>query len=171
MPNKIRKIIKYLLYILWSNVIYGFIVYYVFTWLGGYSLLCAYLGNLALIIAGLAMDEYLHKFLQSKKLIAELKEEKDSKKNFSFVQWIMNSFVSFKTILYLFYVFILIFSQVIIFHPVSVGDNIKNFISANEYTILFLIALDTLIRQFSSDRKRMKKIAEKLEKSLTENQN
>ena len=53
MSEKIKKIVKYVLYALTSNVIYGLLLFFVFTRLAGYSLLYAYLGNLALIIIGL----------------------------------------------------------------------------------------------------------------------
>ena len=170
MPNKARQISKHLLYIIGSNVIYGLVVYYAFTWLSGYSLLYAYLGNLTLIAFGLAIDEYTQKMLQSKKLVMQLKEDKHREKNYRLVQWITDSFISFKTILYLFYVIILITSQIISFNPTLLSENVRNFISANSYSILFLIALDRLIVQFFDDKKKMKKVAENLKKSLAENQ-
>ena len=170
MPNTMRKIGKYSVYFLWSNLIYGLIVYHVFTWLSGRSLLYAYFENLALIIVGLCIDEYMQRALQSEKLVVELKAEKDGEKNARFVRWITDSFISFKTSLYLFYVVILIFSQIIRFDPTLVGENMGAFINANDYSILVLIALDTLIKQFSSDRDRMKVISENLVKALGKDQ-
>ena len=168
MPSKTKKLGGYLFYLLLSNVIYGLFVYQVFTWLVGYSLLYAYLGNLLLIILGLAWDEYMQRHLQSKKLTIQLKQEKDRELNQRFVRWLMESFISFKTALYLFYVFILIISQFIKFFPELLGENAKIFISANDYSILFLIALDTMSTQFAKDRQRMKIIAKNLEKALAE---
>ena len=57
MSETIGKIINYVLYVLLSNVIYGLLIFFVFTWLVRYSLLYAYLGNLSLIIIGLGMNE------------------------------------------------------------------------------------------------------------------
>ena len=168
MQNKIRQIGNHLLYVLWSNVIYGLIVYHVFILLARHSLLYAYLGNLVLIILGLLIDAYTIKMLQSKKFIQQLKEEKGAEKNYRVVKRIIDNFVSFKTALYMFYVFILIFSQIIVFDPTLVGENISNFILANNYSILFLIAFDMLIKQFSEDKRKMKAISEKFQKSLTE---
>ena len=170
MLNKIKQISKHLIYIIGSNIIYGLIVYCVFKWLSGYSLLYAYLGNIVLIVSGLALDEYSQKMFQSEDLVKQLKEDKNSEKNYRLIQWIMDSFVSFKTILYLFYIFILIISQLIKFDPTLFSENIRNFIGANDYSILFLISLDTLIGQFSNDRERMKKISEKFKKSWSESQ-
>ena len=171
MLNKIKRICKYLLYFLWSNTIYGLIVYYVFTWLSGYSLSWAYLGNLMLIVFGLTIDEQAIKMLHSKKLVTQLKGEKNIEKNYRLVQSITDSFISFKTTLYLFYVFTLVISQIINFNPELLSEGIRNFINANAYSILFLIALDRLIAQFSNDREKMKEASEKLKKSLTETQN
>jgi hypothetical protein len=167
---KIKQIGKHLLFIFYSNAIYGLILYFAFTWLAGYSLLFAYLGNLALIVLGLAWDEFNQKWLQSKKAVLLLKKEKDIEKNYRFVQQLMDSFVSIKTALYLFYIIILIFSQILDFYPALAGGNLGNFILANNYSILFLVAFDMLIGQFSKDRERMKKISAYLKKSLTENQ-
>ena len=167
MSNKIKQIGKHLFYILWSNVIYGLILYFLFTWLAEYSLLYAYFGNLSLIIIGLAIDAYFLKILQSKKLMMQLKEENDAK-NYRLIQRLVDSFVSFKTILYLFYVIILIFSQILTINPTFVGENISNFILANNYSILFLIAFDMLLGQFSKDKERMKEISENMKKSLVD---
>ena len=170
MPNKIKQIGKFLLFFLWSNAIYGLSVYFVFTWLAKHSLLSAYFGNLVLIILGLAIDLYMYKTLQPKKFVTELKAERGAKKTYNAIQWGLGNYVSFKTTLYLFYVVILILSQVIVFHSTFLGENVSSFVMANNYSILFLIAVDMLIKQFSEDRERMKAISETLRKSLTENE-
>ena len=166
MVDKIKKIGKFLLFFLYSNVIYGFIVYFIFTWLSGYSLLYGYFGNLALIIIGLAIDIYLYRILQSKNLAMQLKNEADPEKAYRFIQMVLDNYVSFKTVLYLFYVIILILSQILVFYPSLLGKNISNFIIANNYSILFLIALDMLIKQFRTDRERLKEIAVNLKKNI-----
>ena len=169
MSNKIKQIAKHLFYILWSNVLYGLILYFVFTWLAGYSLLYAYFWNFTLIILGLSIDAYFLKMLQSKKILTQLKEGKDAEINYRLIQWLVDSFVSFKTILYLFYIIILIISQIIDVNSTFLDESISNFILANNYSILFLVAFDMLLTQFSKDKERMKKISENLKKSLAEN--
>jgi len=168
MPNMIKRVSSYICYLLLSNVIYGLFVYHVFTWLSGYSLRYAYFGNVLLIILGLVWDECSQRYLQSKKLAAQLNKEKDRELNQRVVSWIMESFISFKTALYLFYVFILIISQLIKFDLSLLEENVTTFVSANDYSILLLIALDTMSTQFSNDRQRMKTIAENLEKTFAE---
>ena len=170
MAGKIKKIGRYAIYLIGSNAIYGVMVYHVFTWLSGYSLVLAYFGNLAMIVLGLSIDEYALKMLQSEKLAMQVKEEKDSEINYRMIEGIMSSFISFKTALYLFYIFILLFSQIVKFYPTIVGENMRNFIGANDYSILFLLAFDTIIANFTKDRQRMEKIYDEFKKSLAENQ-
>lgn len=74
MPNKAKQISKYILYAISTNIIYGLILYHVCTWLSRYSLIYSYLGNLALIVIGLALDELTHKMYQSKRFVMQIKE-------------------------------------------------------------------------------------------------
>ncbi|MGL4670359.1 MAG: hypothetical protein ACRCVG_07210 [Methanobacteriaceae archaeon] len=108
--------------------------------------------------------------IQSKDIVTGLMKEKDMEKSYNSIQGLIDSAISFKTELYLFYVFILIFSQIIDFSPELVSEDLANFILANSYSILLLIAFDRIIQNFSNDRKRMKKISANLKKSLSENQ-
>ncbi len=168
MLNKIKQISNFILYDLLFIIIYGIILYFIFTWLAGYSLLYAYLGNIALILLVLAVDEYTIKLFQSKNLVMRLMKEKDIEKTYSSTQELMGSLISFKTELYLFYIFILIFSQIIEFNPTFVGGNLSKFILANSYSILLLIAFDRTIQNFQNDRKRISEISTNLKKSLNE---
>jgi len=166
MPKKLRKILKYVLFALISNVIYGLGMYYVYKWLVGYSILYAYLGTLVLIIIGLIWDELNHKYylwaMQTKEYAIQME------KSFLFRLY-LDAFISFKTILYLFYIFVLIVSQIIKFNPAIVNESFGNFILSFEYAILFIIAYDMVIGQFSKDRARMKKISAKFKESLNKN--
>lgn len=170
MLNKIKQICKYLLFVLLSNVIFGLIYYFVFTWLVGYSLLYAYLGSLTLIIIGLGLDYYVQKWLLSEKVVTEIKKLKkeDWEKNYRLIKWQMDNFVSFKTILFVFYFFILVVSQVINIDPTLIGKELSNFILANSYGIVLIIAFDRIISQFSKDRKEMIKSSENFKKSWNE---
>ena len=171
MGNKLKKICKFVLFFIYSNVIYGLIVYFTFIWLSGYSLMLGYFGNILLIILGLLLDVYLQKFLKSKNLAIQLKDEKNPEKAFRTIKTILDNYISFKTVLYLFYVIILILSQILVFYPSLFGDNISNFIEANSYSILFLIALDMLSKQFTKDRGELREIAENLNNALAKSEN
>ncbi|MDR3069849.1 MAG: hypothetical protein LBU38_02405 [Propionibacteriaceae bacterium] len=161
---------KYLLAELLGTVIYGVVIYFVFTWLAGYSLLYAYFGNLALIVLLIASEEYLLRALESEAIFKRLSERETEEAAYRSLQKSIENNISFKTILYLFYVFILIFSKILETNPGLVGEDLSSFILSNNYSILLLIALDRLIGQFSNERERMNKLSAKLEKYFTENQ-
>jgi len=166
MHNKLIKIIKYALYILFGSVIYGLILFFVYTQLAGYSLILAYLGNLVLIIIALVSDSLAFKVydtaMQSKKHVEEFRKSR-------FLRFQLDSYISFKTTLYMFYIFILFFSQLVNSNQVSINEDVMSFISANEYGILLLIAVDLLTGQFKKDREKSKIYKEKIEKYLADN--
>ena len=170
MSSKMIRISKYLAYAVASNAIYGFILYSLVTWLAGYSLLYAYLGNLALIALGLAIDELILKAFQSEKLVMQIKKDKDSEKNYRFSQWMLGNYVSFKAILYLFYAFLLIASQIIDFNHTIVGGDLGNFIRTTDYSIVIIVAFDEFGERFSQGRRKAETASEKFEKYWTDNQ-
>ena len=168
MGAKLKRIIKFILFFIYSNAIYGVIVFLVFTWLSKYSLLAGYLGNLALIIIGLAIDSKIRKFVQPQNVIKQLENEKDAEKGYRYIQLLLENYVSFKIVLYLFYVIILILSQVLAYNPTLLSENISNFIIANEYSIMFLMALDMLFEQFRKDKSFFRTISENLKNAISE---
>ena len=170
MLKKIKSAKKYLLYAFFTNIIFGLIYYFVFSWLVQYSLLYAYVGCLVLIFTGLYLDKYLLKGIVSRKTVAQIKSltDKDKEKNYRLIQRILDSFVSFKTILFVFYFFITVASQVLNIAPTLVGEDINNFVTANSYGIVLLLALDMIIEQFSKDRADMKEEAELFEQYMNE---
>jgi len=72
---------------------------------------------------------------------------------------ILDNFVSFKAVLYLFYMLILIVSEIFELEQTLVGINLVNFITVTKYSILLLVAFDMLIAQFTKDRQRVRTIA------------
>ncbi|GHU65574.1 hypothetical protein AGMMS49983_13490 [Clostridia bacterium] len=169
MLKKIRQRGKYIVTELIGAVIYVGILYFVSTWLAGYSLLAAYFGNLALMILFFGLEELSIRALESKGLPKKLSEGKDREKLYRDIKAFENN-ISFKTMLYIVYVFILIFSQIIDTYPAFAGNDFSNFILSNNYSILLLIALDMLLGQISKERARMKNLSEKLKSSFTEEQ-
>lgn len=166
MLNRTKKIGKYLVVTFLANIVFGVILYYGFTFLGSYSQLYAYLWNFVVIVIVLASDELTLKSFESEKVIAKIKKDKNPQKVYQSLERSLNNLGSFKGDLYLFYIFILVFSQIIELHPGLVGDNLGHFISANSYSILLLIAFDTLIMQYTKDRERMKQMLKKLKKAI-----
>jgi len=164
MLNKIMKLIKHLLYAVTSNVLYGVAVYYIYTALVGKSLVYVYLVNLVLIVLFLVLDEAVLRMWESEKFVMQLKNEKNFRKDYRYIKLYFDAFVSFKTILYLFYIFILFAAQIINLYPTLINENLVNFVFANNYSILLLIATDQLIGQFLKDKRRIKKISAEIEK-------
>ncbi|MCL1797289.1 MAG: hypothetical protein FWG24_03130 [Eggerthellaceae bacterium] len=158
---------KYAAFLLISTGLYGLAMFFVYTWLSRYSLLLAYFGNLALIIIALLWDEgnfkMYDKVMQSKEALAELKESRA----FSFT---LEGFISFKAALYLFYVLILVFSHVVAAYPNFMPESLASFITANEYSILLLIAVDMFSGQFVKDRKRASAVLGKFKEAWSEEQ-
>ena len=170
MPEKIMQISRNLIFSFLSIVILGVVIYFFTSWLTGYSLLYAYIGNLLLIIVILTTDELMQVYMQSDRFILQMKKGKDIKKKYSSVQWSLENFVSFKTDLYLFYIIVLIGSEIVNFYPALVKDDFNNFFLINRYNILLLFAFDSLIEKISENKEKMKKLSAKLKKSLSENQ-
>jgi len=165
MSRKIIQLLKYASFIILSTSVYGLAMYFVYTWLAGYSLLLAYLGNLVLIIIALVWDEANFKMYDS---IIESKKALEEVKGSRFFRYVLDSFISFKAALYLYYVLIMIFSQIVNAYPALVHENIGSFVSANEYSILLLIAVDLFSGQFSKDRKRAGEVLKRFENAWDE---
>lgn len=167
MRTKIKRAGGFLLYALLTNLIYGAILYLGFTWLAGFSEVIAHFWNLALIILGLAIDTSSKELIQTERLAKQLRSEKEVQQASGLINWIADHFVSFKTILYIFYALILVISPVIDLNPTLLGDSLTSFIQSNSYSILFVIAFDMIVAQVtkdSEDRKKMRASWEKLRK-------
>lgn len=169
MTNRIRQVGRHALYVIVSNTVFGLVYYVTFTWLIGYSLLYAYAGSLALIVLGIQLDRPVRKAVRPEAVMADLSKlkEKDREKNYRLVQWFIASFVSFKTVLFVFYFLILVVSQVINIAPDLAGAKLSNFVLANNYGIVLLIAFDRIAGQFAKDRKEMAEVSAALQKSWT----
>ncbi|MCL2807394.1 MAG: hypothetical protein FWD27_04415 [Coriobacteriia bacterium] len=165
MKNKIKQIGKHVLYVLFSSALYGLALYLVTIWLAGYSLLWAYVGNLVLIIFALWSDEFAIKQFKS---AITTKEGREALEKDRFFWFYADSFVSYKTVLYLFYVVVLIASQVAEFYPDIFSEEVASFLLANRFSILILLAYDMLTQQFSKDRTRAKALSEELKARTAE---
>lgn len=168
MPSKLKRIIRYCLYFLLSNALYGIVLYYSVTNLAQVSLLYGYLANLGFIILGLAIDVYILHSYESPKFIEKAKAEKNRELAYRLISLQLNSFISFKTSLYLFYILVLIVSQVISFNPDFSNTNIENFVRAVDYSVILLLAYDELRGQFSKDKSRISTIFENFKKKWNE---
>ena len=161
--QKATQLLKYASFFLVSTSIYGLAMFFAYIWLARYSVLLAYLGNLVLIIIALVWDEanlkVLDSLTESKEALLEMKKSRS-------IWWVLDSFISFKAALYLYYVLIMLFSRVLQSYPTLVHENLVSFINANEYSILLLIAVDLFAGQFVADRVKARAIRAKIEKAI-----
>ena len=170
MSNKFKQIIESIIYVIFTNIVFGLIYFFVFSWLVEYSLLFAYFGCLGLIVIGLVLDNIMKKGLASEKTITTIKglSEKDKIANYRMLKFITDSFVSFKTVLFVFYIFVLIASQVISFNPSLAGEKFSNFVTANSYGLVLVIAFYMIVDQIPKDKLEMKEKAAIIEKAINE---
>lgn len=172
MKNKIKKMGGHVFYIILSNTVYGVTLYFVVTLALKTSELLAYCINLGFIIMGLLLDRWIIlKVYQPKKLaeeIRKLEKEKDRALNNRIIKWQLEYFVSFKTSLFFFYIFILLFSQLIKFKPELVGPEINSFINTIDYSVIILLAFKDFSEEFSKDKNRMKEVSEEYDKNMSE---
>ena len=168
MMKTLKRVFLYILFTLLANSIFGLILYFGFTFLTDISIVLAYLWNVLLIIIMLIIDEKSLKSMESGDLAKKVKEHKEPEKLVNGIGQSLKYLGSFKSDLYMFYIFILIISQVIELYPALFGESLRYFIQANSYSVLLLIAFDTLFRQFAKDRIRINRIMENLRKSLEE---
>lgn len=164
MNGKFKQMRRFILYILFSNLIYGFVLYYSVTALARVSLVYAYVANLFFIVFGLLTDEYLLRSYASPKFVAKAKKEKNVEQNYKLMMLQLNSFVSFKTVLYLFYILVLVVSQITSFMPHFSSENLGNFLRTVDYSVILLLAYDEMRSQFSKDRDRVGSITEKFKR-------
>ena len=116
MFKKLLKRSRFILLELLGAAVYGVVLYFLFTWLAGYSLLYAYFGSLVLMILLIAAEEYSIRIMESDDTLKKMSEQAAQKGREDFYRSQAEGFVyntSVKTILYLFYVFILIFSKIV----------------------------------------------------------
>jgi len=131
-------------------VIYGLITYFGIFARGtdGFALR-TYIWNLVMIMLVLLFD---------RKYLAKLKKKKSG----------ALYFVSFKASLYLFYMFALIASRLMILidftelgRDAEVLYSFSTYLLSIEYGLILLVAADKFIDQFVKDKKQMKEIAER----------
>lgn len=149
----VKQFIKYSCYIIYSNLIFALIVYFTYTWLLKYSLIFVYIGNAILIVLALMVDNWAYRQLNQ---IMDSDDDFNKVKNSKLFLFYLESFVSFKTVLYLFYIIILVISEVISYNPNLLSDGLMNFVVANKYSVVLLISIERLMKQVEVDRGKTK---------------
>ena len=155
-PGKPVKMLLYGLYSLFGAAGFGYAAYaIVYLQLAGGSMLRAYLYNAAMIIIVLALDKAVQNYMLSEKFIV-------TRENRTFARYMLfDNLVSYKTVLYLFYTFILIASRVSIMQPELVSESFRGFVLSIEYCLILVVAFDKFIDHLTKDMSRIRKISEK----------
>jgi len=157
MPNSKKPVLSYFLYTFYAiamAVIYGLITYYGIFARGteGFALR-TYIWNLMLITLVLLMDRLY---------LSKLKKHAEKRKAAKRKTKVMH-FISFKASLYLFYMFALIASRLLLL--LNSGEmealySFRSYLLSIEYGLILLVAADKFIDQFIKDKKIMRQIAE-----------
>ena len=141
-----KKAIKFF-WAVWFAFGHFWLTVVVFNNLAGRSMLAATVTNFALIIVFLVEDRLGEYF-------AAKQQMKDPNKKQNVFMRILKSYlnsVSFKTALYLFYIFILVCSAIDNVEPGLFSEGFSLYLLTVEYGILVLVAADTFLNQFFKD--------------------
>jgi len=148
----------YSVYAIGMAAIYGFITYFGIFARGtdGFALR-TYVWNLFIIAFVLIIDRIY---------IAKLKKKAEERRGVNKRGKVLH-FVSFKASLYLFYMFALIASRLMLLldlgevaREAEVIHSFRDYILSIEYGLILLVASDKFIDQFMKDKKQMREIAE-----------
>ena len=158
MPYSKKPAVSYLLYTLYAVImaaIYGLITYFGIFARGteGFALR-TYIWNLVLITLVLLVD---------RQYLSKLKKNAEKRKAANRKSKVLH-FVSFKASLYLFYMFALTTSRLMLlldFGEIEVDYSFRNYLLSIEYGLILLVAADKFIDQFIKDKKQMRELAEK----------
>jgi len=158
MPYAKKPVLSYSLYTFYAivmAVIYGLFTYYGIFARGfeGYAIR-TYIWNLGLIALVLSID---------RRYLAKLKKNAEKKRGASKKVKVVH-FISFKASLYIFYMFALIASRLMLlsdFAETGMFYNFQSYLFSMEYGLILLVAADKFIDQFLKDKTHMKQIAEK----------
>jgi len=140
-------------------VVYGFISFFiVYRLLANEVILIAYIWNIVFIIVFIILDKLANDILLSDELVI-------TKSNYYIAMIIHTlSFISFKTILYLFYTFILIISRVSVLEPNLVSADFRGFVLSIEYCLILVVAFDKFSEYLLKDDRKIKRITAKFTK-------
>jgi len=157
MPYTKKPVVSYLLYTLYAVIMaasYGLLTYFGIFARGveGFALR-TYIWNLALITIVLLIDRLY---------LLRLKKSAEKRKSANRKTKVLH-FVSFKASLYLFYMFALTASRLMLLLDVGEMEaaySFRNYLLSIEYGLILLVAADKFLDQFIKDKKQMRELAE-----------
>ena len=158
MPHSRKPAVNYLFYSLYAIIMAA--IYGLFTYFGIFArgtegfALRTYIWNLILIVIVLIVD---------KVYISKLRKSADYKKPSVKPSKVLH-FISFKASLYLFYMFAVTASRLMLLLDIAETEaffNFRTYVLSIEYGLILLVAADKFIDQFVKDKKLMKEVAER----------
>ena len=158
MRSKLIRIAGYGAGALITTVSFGFVTYRLTTVIAGNSVALSYLLNIGYIFMLLIIDAILYKKMESK----DLAITKDNYKRYRYAY--IDSYVSSKTTVYLFYIFVLIAGQLHYFNPALLSGEFGDYLESIKYCLIIVMALDKLIDHILKDIKRINKLSVKFKK-------
>ena len=143
-----------------TAVLYGLFAYFfIYRMLAGRRSVTAYAINLFFIVVILLVDKYIHVKMDRKEFLVA---DRGRLRNISAKVLFYCHFVSFKTGLYLFYLFMLVVSRLSTLEPGMIDPDLRTFILSVEYGILLLLPLDKFLELLMKDNTRMKTVLGRL---------
>jgi len=144
-------ILRGLDYLMWAGWL-GLITYWY--WFISPTMLVAYMWNIAGISVALIIDK-----VRVARIYKKIEACKDDKARAKLAK---KDVGSLKTSLYLFYIFALIFSQIIALDaPIYVSENMRGYFSSVSYGVVLLFAIDTFFGYLIGDHERIKKFKDR----------
>ena len=142
-----------------SAFIYGLFAYFViYVGIANRVMMHSYLWNIVFIIIFLILDYIANETLLDDRFII-------TKKTYLFAMIIHSAYlISFKTTLYLFYIFALVVSRVSILDPSIFGEDFRNFILAIEYCLILLVVFDKFVEYLAKEDKKVRRITAKFDR-------
>ena len=153
--NKLKALgrtILYAMYAIFIAIVYGWVTYpTMYAMFEEGYILEAYVYNMLTIVFWLMLEKLTHRLVFLRKWL--------SRNLFTKVIRAMlfpkYAFVSIKSGLYLFYIYVLIQAKVLQFDLPGATDTFGRYIMAMEYGLVMLVAADMFIKQFAKDRDRI----------------
>ena len=143
----IKKKVSKFIWAVWFALGHYALTAIVFNSMAGRSLIAVTVLNFALIIFFLVLEKVENYF------VIKIKAREQKKKPSVFTKILIAYLggISFKTALYLFYIFILVCSGINAVEPDFFGEVFKDYLLTVEYGILVLVAADSFLSQLFKD--------------------
>ena len=159
MSSKVKTVRMYIFrsvdYIVWAGF-FGLLTYWY--WFASSTMFIAYVWNVVGISVALIIDK-----IRVSRIYKKIETCSDDKSRSKLAK---KDVASLKTSLYLFYIFALIFSQLLAMGaPIEVSENIRDYFQSVSYGVVLLFAIDNFFGYIVNDDERVQKFKDKYKMS------